>query len=39
MEFFEQEFFVLEADGVGGGQVGEGVGELAEGAADSWGLG
>lgn len=35
VEFFEQEFFVLEADGVGGGEVGEGVGELAEGAADS----
>ena len=26
VEFFDQEFFVLEADGVGGGEVAEGVG-------------
>lgn len=36
MEFGQEEFLVLEAEGGGRGQVGEGVGELAEGAADSW---
>ncbi len=37
VEFGEEEGLVFEADGVGGGEGGEGVGELAEGAADSWG--
>lgn len=37
VEFFQHEGFDLEADGVGGGEGREGVGELAEGAADPWG--
>lgn len=34
VELGEEEGLVFQADGVVGGQVGEGVGELAEGAAD-----